>query len=83
MIRGIKKDIANYSLPLLSIQRNKGIISFLKYSYTLSQLGLKNYPIFWFYFLLILTLNNRLTERLIDIIKSVYGYAPHLGLKIK
>jgi abequosyltransferase len=75
----IVSDIGNYSYPILSIQREKGILAFIKYWRALGRLGLANNKYFNIYFLCLLIFGERLSDTLIRGIKRIYGSTPRLG----
>jgi hypothetical protein len=77
--RRVLSDVANYSLPVLSIQSGKPWRAFVGYWFALCKLGLWPYPIFHFYFLALLILGERGSNAVITFIKRRLGYTPTLG----
>jgi abequosyltransferase len=77
--RRIVADIANYAYPILSIQADKPLGVFLRYSLALARLGLWRSPLFPLYFLSLLLLGTKGSEALIRWIKGRLGHTPLLG----
>jgi glycosyltransferase involved in cell wall biosynthesis len=75
----ILSDIGAYSYPILSIQANQEKLIFLKYGFEIAKLGLYKHPLFYIYFLLLLTLGSDRTDTFIKWIKTYLGYTPRLG----
>jgi glycosyltransferase involved in cell wall biosynthesis len=79
VVRRIVADIANYSYPLLAIQRHQTARSFIAYWRSLSKLGLGSYPLFHLYFVALLLLGTKRTDAVITHIKRRLGYTPAFG----
>lgn len=77
--RRIVADIGNYAYPILSIQADKPLGVFLRYSLGLARLGLWRSPLFPVYFLSLLVLGPKTSESLIRWIKGRLGYTPAFG----
>ena len=77
--RRIVADIGNYAYPILSIQADKPLGVFLRYSLGLARLGLWRSPLFPAYFLSLVLLGPRVSEGLIRWIKGRLGYTPAFG----
>ena len=75
----ILKDTANYSYPLLSIQSDKSFLVFTKYAMALARLGVWRSPMFFAYFLLLVTLGERRVNALIGVVRNRLGRTPVLG----
>jgi hypothetical protein len=77
--RLILQDIGNYSYPILSIQANLSLRSFLHYLLQLMLLGFWRVPLFHVYALGLLALGRTNCDYLIARIKQIMGRAPVLG----
>jgi len=77
--RRIVADIGNYAYPILSIQADRPLGVFLRYSIGLARLGLWRSPLFTVYFLSLLLLGPKASEALIRWIKDRLGYTPAFG----
>lgn len=77
--RRIVADIANYSYPILAIQRHRPVRLFVGYWRSLSKLGFGSHALFHLYFVALLLLGARRTEAIIVLIKRRLGYTPALG----
>lgn len=77
--RRIVTDIANYAYPILSIQADKPLAVFVRYSIGLARMGFWRSPLFPLYFLSLLVLGTRRSEALIRWIKGRLGHTPRLG----
>jgi glycosyltransferase involved in cell wall biosynthesis len=77
--RRIVRDIANYSYPILAIQRSRPIGSFVRYWWRLARLGFGRNGLFHLYFAALLLLGTRRTDALINFIKNRMGHTPVLG----
>ena len=75
----IVADIANYSYPILALQRYRPVGQFVRYWRSLSKLGFGGYPLFHLYFLALLFFGAKRTEAIILLIKRRLGYTPTLG----
>ncbi len=75
----VRVDLSKYSYPFLSIQRKRGIRSFLQYAGRLErELGFGCTPYFYFYKWALALLGERLCDRAIMLIKRVVGHTPRL-----
>ncbi len=72
-------DIANYSYPVLSIQADKPLGTFLRYIRDLQRLGFGRSPLFHLYCLSLLLLGDRRSNAIIGFIKRRLGYTPRIG----
>lgn len=72
------EDISKYSYPILSIQRNKGLIEFIKYAYKIRELGYGRTIHFYIYSLSLIILGEKSTDKLINLIKRIMGVTPSL-----
>jgi abequosyltransferase len=79
ILQRIVADIANYSYPILAIQRHRRWRPFVRYWRALSALGFGRYPLFHAYFVALLLLGAKRTEAVIILIKRRLGYTPALG----
>jgi hypothetical protein len=77
--RRIVADIGNYAYPILSIQADKPLGVFLRYSLGLARLGLWRSPLIPVYFFALLLLGPKASEALIRWIKGRLGYTPAFG----
>ena len=71
-------DIAKYSFPTLSKERQQGIFGFIKSYRHLGNLGLAKKFHFHAYFILLLLLGKNNSERLVYSLKNKIGYTPNL-----
>jgi abequosyltransferase len=79
ILQRIIADIANYSYPILAIQRHRSATLFIGYWRSLSKLGFGRYGLFHLYFVALLLLGVKRTEAVILLIKRRLGYTPALG----
>jgi abequosyltransferase len=79
----ILSDIGAYSFPILAIQASRSKAIFFKYSIGLAKLGLWRSPYFYFYFIMLFCLGSKLSGKLINMLKYIFGRAPHLGIIAK
>jgi glycosyltransferase involved in cell wall biosynthesis len=77
--RRIVQDIANYSYPILAIQRHRPMWLFVRYWLSLSRLGFGRHALFHVYFIALLLFGTKWTEAIIVLIKRRLGYTPALG----
>ncbi len=75
----IRRDISNYSYPVLAIQSRRPLPVFVKYSFGLARMGFWKSGMFFVYFLAILLLGAGRIEKLIRLIKRRLGHTPTLG----
>lgn len=75
----VRVDLSKYSYPFLSIQRKRGMRSFLQYAGRLEkELGFGCTPYFHVYKWSLALLGETLCDRSIMLIKRVVGHTPHL-----
>ena len=75
----VRTDLSKYSYPFLSIQRKRGIRSFLRYVKRLeTEVGLGYTFYFHIYKWALVVLGERVCDSLIIRIKRVIGYTPNL-----
>lgn len=77
---GIRRDIGNYSFPILAIQAKRRKFTFLRYGVSLGLLGLWRSPLFSLYFLSLFLFGQEFCETVIKAIKKRLGFTPRLGL---
>ena len=77
--QSIVRDIANYSYPILAIQRHRPIGQFVRYWWALSGLGFGRHVLFHGYFIALLLFGTKRMEAVIASIKRRLGYTPALG----
>lgn len=75
----IMRDIGNYAYPILSIQAERPLATFLSYLWQLMRLGFWRVPLFHVYALGLLVLGRKNCDGLIARIKKSLGRAPLLG----
>ena len=73
------KDIGNYSLPILSIQRGKPFFTFVKYCNGLARMGFWKNGMFYLYFILLTFLGASRLDKMVSYIKRRLGYTPAIG----
>ncbi len=74
----VRKDLAKYSYPFLSIQRKRGLISFLRYANRLErEIGFGSSPYFHIYKWSLFFLGERSCDWVICQIKTSLGYTPN------
>ncbi len=75
----VRVDLSKYSYPFLSIQRKRGVRSFLKYANRLeTECGFGCTLYYFVYKWGLVLLGERLCDRLIGIIKRIIGHTPNL-----
>lgn len=75
----VRKDISKYSYPVLSIQRKRGAVEFLRYVRMLNrEIRIHSTPYYYMYALGLLLLGERRCDRLIVGIKGYLGRTPEL-----
>jgi glycosyltransferase involved in cell wall biosynthesis len=79
IVRRIVADIANYSYPVLAIQRHRSLTAFVGYWRALGRLGLRRHAMFHLYFGGLLLLGTARCDALIGWVKRRLGYTPALG----
>ena len=77
--RRILHDIGNYAYPVLSIQAERSLPTFLLYLWQVMQLGFWRVPLFYVYAIGLLVLGRRNCDFLIAKVKKRKGRAPLLG----
>lgn len=74
----VRIDLSKYSYPFLSIQRKRGIFSFLSYAKRLeTEVGFGCTPYFYFYKWALVLLGEQMCDRMIGIIKRTLGHTPN------
>lgn len=74
----VRIDLSKYSYPFLSIQRKRGIASFLRYAKRLEfEAGFGCTHYFHFYKWALVLLGERVCDRMIGVIKRTLGYTPN------
>lgn len=68
----VLRDFSNKAFGYLSLQRGNGINSFIKYTFKLNKMGFAKTLPFWIYFIMLLLLGERISEKLILNIKKIY-----------
>jgi abequosyltransferase len=77
LTRLVRIDLSKYSYPFLSIQRKRGIMSFLRYAKRLEQeVGFGCTIYFYFYKWALVLLGERVCDQVIVLIKRKLGYTP-------
>lgn len=79
----IRHDIGSYSYPILSIQAKRAPLIFFRYGLQLAKLGLWRSPLFYAYFLSLLTLGPNRVDNVIKFIKTKMGFTPRFGIASK
>jgi abequosyltransferase len=75
----IEKDLANYSLGFISVQKSKSLGVFLRYVIQLGRIGYGRHIMFWAYVGSLLFLGEKRSWRLMAFIKRKLGYTPNIG----
>ena len=79
LTRLIMEDISKYSYPFLSIQRKRGLVPFVSYSYHLARATSINQSWhYYFYTIALALLGERLCDKAILTIKKTIGSTPNL-----
>jgi len=74
----VKTDLSKYSYPFLSIQRKRGLGSFLQYAKRLeSEVGFGCTPYYFLYKWGLVLLGEKFCDRLILYVKKAYGATPN------
>lgn len=71
-------DISKYSYPILSIQRHRGIKTFLKYTYQLKDIGLAKSLYFYFYAIALTLFGENICDEVILFVKKTLRFTPNL-----
>jgi abequosyltransferase len=79
----IRCDIGSYSYPILSIQSKRAPQIFFGYGLQLAKMGLWRSPLFYAYFLSLLTLGPDRSDKVIKFIKTKMGFTPRFGVASK
>lgn len=74
----VKKDMSKYSYPILSIQRDKGLVKFIKYYKEINNLGINNSIYYHIYFVGLLVFGEEFCDKIIRTIKKKLGRTPQL-----
>jgi abequosyltransferase len=83
VLKPIRKDIGNYSYPILSIHAKRAPLIFFRYGFQLARLGLWRFPLFYIYFLSLLILGSDRVDSFIELIKKRNGFTPRFGVARK
>ena len=74
----VRIDLSKYSYPFLSIQRKRGIVSFLRYASRLeTEVGFGCTAYFHIYKWALVLFGERVCDRLIGVIKRTLGHTPN------
>lgn len=73
-----RQDLSKYSFPLLAIQRDKGLLPFIKYLWQLRSLHLSRTIYYHIYYLSLLLFGRDFCERVIRWLKNSLGRIPQL-----
>jgi glycosyltransferase involved in cell wall biosynthesis len=79
VLRGIFRDLGNYSYPILAIQARQPLSIFLRYAGSLASMGFWKSGMFYVYVLALLVLGVEGCGRLIGFVKQKLGRTPVLG----
>lgn len=75
----VRTDLSKYSYPFLSIQRKRGLYSFLKYSNRLEvEVGFGVTKYFYFYKWALVLFGEKICDSFIIAIKRIIGHTPNL-----
>lgn len=74
----INLDMSKYFYPSLAIQRNKGVITFIKYVRELNKIGFNASLYYYVYVVGLVIFGKRNCDNLIRIIKNILGKTPKL-----
>ena len=74
----IKKDMSKYFYPSLSIHRDKGLITFLKYVFQVNNLGFNISFYYYVYILFLIIFGKNICDNAIMVIKNIFGRTPKL-----
>ena len=74
----VQLDMAKYSYPFLTIQRNKGLSEFRRYKNALCKIGINSSIYFYIYYWALFFLGKNLCDRIILILKKIIGKSPKL-----
>jgi len=78
LTKQVRIDLSKYSYPFLSIQRKRGIVSFLLYAKRLEiEVGFGCTSYFYFYKWALILLGERVCDRCIGVIKRFLGHTPN------
>lgn len=73
----VANDLSKFSYPFLSIQRKRGVKSFLEYANKLEEIGLASTFYFHFYKWTLVVFGEKICDRTIRLIKRLYGHTPN------
>jgi abequosyltransferase len=80
MAGAIARDVANYSFPVLSVQAERSSrMQFARYAIDVARMGLGRSPLFAVYFVMLVTLGPKLSQRAIELVRSRLGRTPVFG----
>lgn len=71
-------DISKYSYPILSIQRHRGIKTFLKYTYQLKDIGIAKSLYFYFYAIALTLFGENICDEVIFFVKKTLRFTSNL-----
>jgi glycosyltransferase involved in cell wall biosynthesis len=71
-------DMSKYSYPSLALQRELGLFKFTKYVYDVYKLGFGKSIYFKVYYLMLIILGKKLSDRLIYGLRNKLGFTPQL-----
>ena len=74
----IKKDMSKYMYPSISIHRQKGLISFIKYIRELNYLGFNCSIYYYIYVIALIIFQKRICDWVIVFLKKIIGFTPKL-----
>jgi len=75
----VRTDLSKYSYPFLSIQRKRGVLSFLRYARRLeNEVGFGETYYFYVYKWSLVLLGEKMCDKIIGLIKKVLGYTPNI-----
>ena len=74
----ILSDISKYSYPILSKERDRGLLAFMKYYFDIGSLGMAKSFYYHFYFILLFIFGKKISDNLIYTLKKRIGYTPAL-----
>lgn len=79
----IRKDIGDYSYPILAIQAGRSKKDFWQYGITLARMGFWRSPLYHIYFASLIFIGPTLMDAIIIWLKRRLGYTPRLGMIYK
>lgn len=75
----IERDLANYSLGFIAVQRSKPLGAFLRYVVQLAKIGYGRHIMYWVYVGSLLFLGEKRSWALMALIKRMLGRTPNIG----